>query len=457
MLLGTLPATVTIMAIIRLRVCLCKGDASKLVTKRFTGSLYILEILWSVFLWALIQIPEFLREKNEILSNLLPNETNETSFLPLDDCYRYIHEIHSSVMVYKWANICVCYILPLVSGICIYVKIITHVYKSASRVQMHSIVPTQTTSVFLVPSSQSSSESNPSPRISNGYKTAGNIHRSVLGIVIGIIISWLPLCTIKMISLISGDYISILYRTKLHLILAIFVTFPFEEGILQSDKRKRLAVFFKRLLAKPDHTDVQRQVRHDIILIPETTQNGVTTILKSLQESRTPVPHEHGIVNLSDSKTSQLTMTSENLRRTSIQSYDSSSTSSLYSRRRGLMVPSMRISTSTLSENSSVYIISSPISMNQHSPYLSSNGSFSPLFIRVNREAIASTDSLDVSDTFTCTPYSVRTFSFGSTLSYDCQSSSESCRTSSFSRARSKYRTLQRKVSSSVKCNIPEY
>jgi hypothetical protein len=116
-------------------------------------------------------------------------------------------------------------------------------------------------------------------------------------------------------------------------------------------------------------------------------------------------------------------------------------------------VSSLQLPPSPLTESPPVFIIPSPIP----SSHLSSNDNFSPLFIRVSREEMASTDSLDVVETCSFTQNSVRTFSFGSTLSYDYQSSTESCRTSSFSRARSKLRSLQQKVSSSVKYNIQEY
>lgn len=74
MFLGTLPATVTVLAIIRLRVCLCKGNATKLVSKRFVVVLYTFAVLGSVFLWALLQYPEFFVDGKKLLEKL-PNKT----------------------------------------------------------------------------------------------------------------------------------------------------------------------------------------------------------------------------------------------------------------------------------------------------------------------------------------------------------------------------------------------
>ncbi|XP_061162891.1 uncharacterized protein LOC133172098 [Saccostrea echinata] len=449
MLLGTIPATVTVLAIVRLRVCLCKGDASKLVSKRFVVAVYSLEVLGSIFLWVLLQTPELFMSKDNILDNVLKNETEKNLFISLDSCYEYIHLIHSSVSFYKWGNIFLCYILPLFICMCIYFKIIVHVNQSASRVQMHSIVmPSQATSLSVLPSFTGRL---PHTRVSNGNKTTSNIQRSVLGIVVGIMVSWGPICALKIISLISRDNISHLYRVELHLMLATFVLFPFEEGILQSDKRKRICFFFKRIFGKSNQINLHGQVRHGVILIPEMIESGVSTIMNSLQENGNPKSSE--LLGISSTKLQQHTMTSEKSQRASIDSFESSSTSSLFSRRRGLMVPSLRLSTSTVSDSSSVFIISTPSSVDQHSTYLSSNASFSPLFFKVNRGAITSTDSFEVGS-FTCTPYSLRTFSFGSTLSYDCQSPTGSGRTASFSRARSKWRSFQRKVSSSLKYNV---
>ena len=461
MLLGTLPATVTVLAIVRLRVCLCKGNATKLVSKRFVVVLYSLEVLGSIFLWALLQTPELFINKDRFIDRIVQNETSENSFISLDACYKHIREIHNSVMFYKWANIILCYILPVIIGICIYGKIILHVYQSATRVQMHAIMPIThpSTSISLIPSTHQPISMSSSTRLSNGYRNAINIHRSILGIVTGIVFSWVPACVVKIVSLISNDYLSNLYRAELLLVFVIFVIFPFEEGLFQTDKRKRIFSLLKRLLGKNSQNSLHEGMRHEVILIPKI-ENGVNTLLSSLQESDESATEEKGVVkhlSVNSSKASQHSLNSDQCQRTSIKSFDSCSSSSLYSRRRGFMVPSLSLSTNAGSENSSVFIISTPLSVDQHSPYLSSNGSFSPLFIKVNRERLQSQDSRNLSESFNCTPYSIRTFSFGSTLSYDCQESIGSGRKTSVSRARSKWRSFQRKISSSLKYNISDH
>lgn len=453
MFLGTLPATVTVLAIIRLRVCLCKGNATKLVSKRFVVVLYTFAVLGSVFLWALLQYPEFFVDGKKILEKL-PNKTLENSFISLDTCYQHIHNIHSSLVFYKSANIFLCYISPVIVGICIYIKIIIHVYQSANRVQMHSIMPNAPTSLSLIRTLQPTLERNSSTRLSNGNRNASNIHRSVLCIIAGIIVSWVPICLVKVGSLIENEHVSCLYRVELQLVLVIFVTFPFEEGIFQSEKRKRICSLFKCFLgSKHSQNSFHGQVRRDVILIPES-ETVMSTLITTLQKSTETATEEMGrIQNVTTSKLSQHSMTSENCHRTSIQSFDSSVSSSLYFRRRGLMVPSLSLSTKSASESSSVFIISTPLSVDEHSPYLSSSGSFSPLFIKVNR-GLASADSLNVNEPFNCTPYSIRTYSFGSTLSYDCQNSVGSA--GSTSRTLSKWRSFQRKNSSSMKYSVSD-
>lgn len=395
LMLATVPATVLFFAILRLRLCILKGNASKLVTRRSVVLMYFSCIITSLVIEILLISPEFFLRTNLFLQDQL-NYSYETSS---DTCYKFVHSIHSTVLFYKWINITLCYIFPLLVSVFIYLKICIHIYKSTSRVQMHSFIPPQA-----------------SPQNTLNFQ---QIRRSVVWIVLVMIACWVPLVYIKVEVLLSSESI-LPYMLKLYSALILFVIFPVEEGIMQMEKRKRLCEMFKWIFCKKQETN-SRSIEE--CNDPDLSQNTVTTICSSLQESIETV--EVRSINVNRTSLSEQAVTCDMVTRTtSIHSFSFSSSSSLFSRRCGCMVPSLKLSTTLQSERSSV-IVSTSGSLSSReqlhiSPYSSSCGSSFPLFVRVSRDppSIVGQYSPDtVLETPSYIPNSLQTVSLSSSMS----------------------------------------
>ncbi|XP_062610289.1 uncharacterized protein LOC134272067 [Saccostrea cucullata] len=440
LMLGSMPGTVLVFAIVRLRLCLCKGNASKLVSRSSAICMYIACVLSSVVLQALLLSPEFFLDKNIILQDVIVTHFDNMSASSSDICYKFLSNIHSAVLFYKWINIIFCFVLPLLVSVAIYLKISLYVYKSANRVHMHSVNPPQnTTRNVLGPNLQ-------------------QIHRSLIWVVFVMVVCWAPLITTQIVMLLPAES-RFAYAFQEYSALILLVLFPVEEGIMQGDKRKRLYKLYRQLFFKSQQQNIQTTDRcNDAILIPTLSQRVSTCIFScSLEEDGIRKSSDVKILNLNMTHLAGKTVTCRELASTtSVHSFSYSSSSSLFSRRRGLMVPSLKLSADLRSERSSVFIISKPgsrTSIEQSSVFSSSSETFTPLFLRLNRDinSMIGEYTQDLAlETLDCSPYSLRTVSFSSSVSFDEQTLASNDRFSA-SRTRSRWTPFSRSLSSAAK------